>query len=321
MKTLKGLDGLLALPRSAIVSVGNYDGVHQGHLRLLDICRQLKDASPDSPITVVTFEPHPLTVLRPEAAPPRISTHEQRRDLLAGLGVDYLVELPPDRVVLNLSAESFWEILHDRIHASHLVEGDDFNFGKGRCGDIAHLRQWAAGSSLQLHVADEVSVVLTNQHIVEVHSSLIRWLVAQGRVRDAAVCLSRPFALRGLVVKGYQRGRTIGFPTANLECPGQLLPADGVYAGRCELDGRVYPAALSVGTLPTFGEYRRQVEAYLVGFDGDLYGRTINVDVIDWLRDQAKFPSIELLKTQLHADVRRTAHVLGGLPSPAGACL
>ncbi len=303
MKTLKGLDGLLSLPHGAIVSVGNYDGVHVGHLRLLSICRQLKAASPASPLTVVVFEPHPLTVLFPQGAPPRITTHPQKQRLLADLGVEYLVELPPDRTVLNLSAEDFWHVLYERLHVAHLVEGDDFNFGKGRGGNIARLREWASDSSLQLHVADEVTTVLSTLHVVEVRSSLIRWLVAQGRVRDAAICLSRPYAFEGLVVKGYQRGRTIGFPTANFDCADQLLPADGVYAGRCEVDGRIFPAAVSIGTLPTFGDYKRQVEAYLVGFDGDLYGRTLSVDVLDWLREQVRFPSIDALKTKLHSDV------------------
>ena len=306
MKTLKGLEGLLSLPHGAIVSVGNYDGVHVGHLRLLSICRELKAASPASLIAVVTFEPHPLTVLFPQGAPPRLTTHQQKQRLLTALGVDYLVELPPDKSVLNLSAEDFWNILHDRLQVAHLVEGDDFNFGKGRGGNIARLREWASQSSLQLHVADEVSVVLTTLQVVEVRSSLIRWLVAQGRARDAAICLSRPYAFEGLIVKGYQRGRTIGFPTANFDCGDQLLPADGVYAGRCEVDGHLFPAAVSIGTLPTFGECKRQVEAYLVGFEGDLYGRTLSVDVLDWIREQVKYHSVQALKTKLYSDVTET---------------
>ena len=310
MKTLQGMDGLLSLPHGAIVSVGNYDGVHVGHLRLLSMCRELKDASPASPIVVVTFEPHPLTVLFPQGAPPRLTTHQQKQRLLAGLGVEYLVELPPDQTVLNLSAEDFWHVLHERLQVAHLVEGDDFNFGKGRRGNIACLREWAAASSLQLHVADEVSTVLTTLQVVEVRSSLIRWLVAMGRVRDAAICLSRPYAFEGLIVKGYRRGRTIGFPTANFDCSDQLLPADGVYAGRCEVDGCFYPAAVSIGTLPTFGECKRQVEAYLVGFDGDLYGRTLSVDVLDWIREQVRFSSIDTLKAKLYSDVTETQRML-----------
>jgi riboflavin kinase/FMN adenylyltransferase len=147
--------------------------------------------------------------------------------------------------------------------------------------------------------------------VAPVSSSLVRFLVACGRVREAAICLGRPYALEGPVVKGFQRGRTIGVPTANLDCRDQLVPADGVYAARCAVGGTTYPVALSVGTMPTFaGENPRQVEAFLLGFSGDLYGHVLQVEVLDWVREQWKLPSIDALKRQIAKDVEEVRRVV-----------
>jgi riboflavin kinase/FMN adenylyltransferase len=234
-----------------------------------------------------------------------------KHEWLAAAGVDYLVELPPTPEVLNVTAERFWELLRDDVKPSHLVEGASFNFGKGRAGTIDRLREWCAASDVQLHEVDGVTVPLLNLQIVPVSSSLVRWLIASGRVRDAAICLGRPYLLRGPVVQGHQRGRTIGVPTANLNVTEQLIPAEGVYAARCAIDGTPYAAALSIGTMPTFGDHPPQVEAHLIGYTGDLYGRTLDLEVIDWLRDQMKFPGVEALKAQLARDIA-TAKQLAG---------
>jgi riboflavin kinase/FMN adenylyltransferase len=156
---------------------------------------------------------------------------------------------------------------------------------------------------MQVHVVEELEVVISSLHIVEVRSSLIRWLLAHGRARDAALCLGRPYALRGPVIKGFQRGRQLGMPTANIDCSDQLIPADGVYAGRCTIAGRTYPAGISIGTLPTFNEVTRQVEGHLLGFDGDLYGQTIEFELTDFLREQIKFFDVEQLKTRMWRDM------------------
>jgi riboflavin kinase/FMN adenylyltransferase len=157
-----------------------------------------------------------------------------------------------------------------------------------------------------------VSVPLLDLQMVEVSSSLIRWLTAHGRVRDAAICLGRSYALRGEVIMGHQRGRTIGVPTANLRVADQLVPIDGVYAGRSTIDGNTYAAAVSIGTMPTFGENDRQVEAHLIGFDGDLYGRVIEVELVDWVREQWKFSGLEALKSQLRRDITYAAECAKG---------
>jgi riboflavin kinase/FMN adenylyltransferase len=303
MNILEGIQGLKHAPPGSVMSIGNFDGLHRGHWHLLDIGRELRQRTPGSRLIVVTFEPHPLTVLRPQAVPPRLTTPQMKRKLLEEAGVDDLVILPPTRDVLNLTAEQFWNILVHDARPAHLVEGANFNFGKGRGGTIERLREWSRDSQILLHVIDEIEVALLDLQIVDVSSSVIRWLLAHGRVRDAAICLGRPYALDGEVVPGDARGRTIGVPTANLQCADQLVPADGVYAGRCTIDGACYPAAISIGTNPTFYGSRRQVEAHLLGFAGGLYGRALSLEFMDWVREQMRFPGVDALKSQIARDL------------------
>lgn len=303
MDVLEGLTGLRQLPPGGVLSVGNFDGLHRGHAEILARARALRDASPGMKTAVVTFEPHPLTVLRPQAAPPRLASPALKRALIERAGVDQLVVLAPQPEVLDLSAEAFWQILRDDVRPAHLVEGESFNFGKGRGGNIQRLREWSTGTGVTLHVVSPVAAPLLDMQLAPVSSSLIRWLIARGRVRDAGICLGRAYALEGEVVRGHQRGRTIGVPTANLDCLDQLIPADGVYAGRCDVDGTTYPVALSIGTMPTFGDNRRQVEAHLLGFSGDLYGQHLRVEITDWVRDQLKFAGVESLKAQMARDI------------------
>jgi riboflavin kinase / FMN adenylyltransferase len=306
MQVLDGLMGLQQLPPGAIVSIGNFDGVHRGHRHLLERAKRLKQASQAPAIAVVTFEPHPLTVLRPQHVPPRLTPRARKRELLAAAGVDLLVELPPSSEVLNLTAEQFWHILRDQVRPAHLVEGTSFNFGKGRGGTIERLREWASESPIQLHIVDPVQVPLLDMMQVPASSSVARWLLEEGRVRDAAIVLGRAYELEGVIVPGAARGRELGVPTANFKLDGQLIPADGVYAGRCAVDGRDWPAAVSIGTNPTFGDNPRTVEAHLIGFTGDLYGRTLRLQLIDWQREQRAFAGIEALKAWIAQDLRET---------------
>jgi riboflavin kinase / FMN adenylyltransferase len=315
MEVLDGIDGLRRLAPGGVISVGNFDGLHRGHAEILRRARELRDGARDSggaKLAVVTFEPHPLTVLRPEAAPPRLSSATFKRELIEAAGADVLVVLPPSHEVLDLAAEDFWAILRDVVRPAHMVEGESFNFGKGRRGTVPRLREWAAASPVELHIVPPLAVPLLDMQLVPVSSSLIRWLLSQGRVRDAGICLARTYVLEGTVVEGFRRGRTIGVPTANLACGHQLVPADGVYAGRCTVAGRTYPVALSIGTMPTFeGRNPRQVEAHLMGFDGDLYGQTIRVEIADWVREQRKFNGLDALKAQMARDLAYCAERAG----------
>jgi len=299
---LQGITDLPRLPRGCAVSIGNYDGVHRGHAAIIAKMRAL---APGSPIAVITFEPHPLTVLRPQLAPPRLTPPGKKLQLLESLGVTHVLEIPPTRDVLGLEARQFWDMILSAVAPSHVVEGPNFNFGKARGGNVRRMMEWSAGTSTRVHLIEPQEVALLNLSLVEVSSTIIRWLLAHGRVRDAAVCLGRPYSLIGPVIRGFQRGRTIGVPTANLAVQGQLVPDEGVYAGRCVIDGTVYPAAVSIGSLPTFDDDAFQVEAHLLDFSGDIYGRTIEVELLDWLREQRKYSSIESLTLQIQRDIAR----------------
>lgn len=312
MQIAYGLDGLRQLPPAAALSIGNFDGLHVGHAAIV---RRLGELAPGGAIAVATFEPHPLTVLRPHLAPPRLTPAPLKRRLLASMGVTHLVELPPTPEVLNLSAEAFWRILRDDVRPAHLVEGPTFNFGKDRGGNVGKLIEWSRGGAIGVHILRPKEAALLDCSLVEISSTLIRFLVANGRVRDAGLCLDRPYTLAGRVVHGFHRGRELGTPTANLQIDDQLIPADGVYAGRCVVDERSYPAAVSIGSNPTFGDPRIQVEAHLLDFSGDLYDQTIEVELLDWIRDQRKYAGAELLIQQIRADVAETRRVVARPPA------
>ena len=294
------MDALRSLPPIGAASIGNFDGVHLGHAKILGEARQLAQGLP---VCVITFEPHPLTVLRPQQAPPRLLDLNDKHKLLCEAGVDYLVELAPSPEVLGVTAEQFWQIIRDDLKPTHLIEGADFHFGRGRVGNIALLRQWCVGTGVELHLVDSIEATLVDLHVVSISSSLIRWLVGNGRMRDAKTCLGRPYTLTGMVVEGFRRGREMGMPTANLRINQQVIPMEGVYAGRCRVDDVVYTAAISVGRPLTFETAEFQIEAHLLGFSGELYGRTLHLEFLDWVRDQRKYENVQALKAQMNRDV------------------
>ncbi len=316
MRILNGLDGLKALAPASALSIGNFDGIHRGHQLILRTCRELVGAT--GRVALVTFEPHPLSVLRPELAPPRLTPLALKEARLQQQGVDDLVILPPSPQVLNLTAEAFWQMLRDEVRPAFLVEGPEFNFGKGRSGTIDRLREWSSGTGVLLREVPPVLVALGDFTIVRVSSSLIRFMLSYGRARDAAICLGQPYVLEGKVQEGFGRGREMNMPTANLNCPDQLIPADGVYAARCTIEGRAWPTALSIGTMPTFGENKLQIEAHLIGFSGNLYGKILQVEVMDWIRDQIKFANIDDLKSRMARDLEWTRDVVARPPSVGG---
>ena len=307
MRILEGFEGLRKLPAGMVLSIGNFDGIHLGHQAIFQKAFSYSKSTGATGFGVVTFEPHPLTVLRPEMVPPRLTLANQKEEIFRQFGVTDLVILSPTSEVLNCTAEQFWAMLRHEVKPTHLVEGNAFTFGKARGGDISRLREWSKNTPVKLDVIEPLSVVLRDKQVVEVSSSLVRWLVSYGRMRDTEICLGRPYTLEGKVIKGNQRGRTIGVPTANLYCPIQMIPADGVYGGFTSVNGIKYPTAISIGTLPTFGDNQRQIEAHLIGFTGDLYDQTIRVSITNWIRDQRKFQSIDALKEQLSRDIAEAA--------------
>ncbi|MDB5325365.1 MAG: ribF [Phycisphaerales bacterium] len=300
MQRWTGIDGLQSIPKGAVLSVGNFDGVHTGHDAILRAMREAGGSS--SPIAVATFEPHPLTVLRPDLVPPRLSPLAMKERLLAERGVSHLVLLPPTPEVLGLTAMAFWEILRDGVRPKRIVEGQSFNFGRDRSGTIEKLIEWSAGSGIIVDRRPAHAVHVGEADIV-VSSSIIRALLLEGRVEEAGRCLGRGYEMEGEVVLGFQRGRTIGVPTANLKIDDQLVPAEGVYAGRVTIVGRGYAAAVSIGSTPTFEQRRSQIEVHVIGFHGELYGQRLAVSLSHRLRDQMKFPSVDALKIQLKEDI------------------
>jgi riboflavin kinase/FMN adenylyltransferase len=286
------------------VTIGAYDGVHLGHRALLrDLCERAQ--ADELSTVVVTFDRHPASVVRPESAPRQLTDLDQKLDLLAACGIDRTLVVPFDRDRADESAEDFVkEILVDTLQARLVVVGEDFHFGHGRKGNVALLTELG-----QRYGFEVVGVGLTGDDQDAVSSTRIRTLVAAGDVGEVAKLLGRPHEVRGEVVHGDGRGGPeLGFPTANLQISEEIaLPADGIYAGYfTREDGSRYRAAISVGRRPTFyapGETSVLVEAYLLHFEGDLYGEMGRVAFVGRLRNELKFESVEALITQMHQDV------------------
>jgi riboflavin kinase/FMN adenylyltransferase len=289
------------------ISIGAFDGVHLGHASLVRTARSA--VGDEGRVVVLAFEPHPLRTIRPGHAPAQLSNFSQRRRWLRDAGADEVVALEPTIDLLSRSPREFL----DRVCREHspevIVEGPDFRFGRGRSGSVETLRQHERTYGYRTIVIDDVTTALSDHTLVRVASSLARWLVRHGRVRDALALLGRPYELECKVVPGDGRGAAaLGVATANLDHGAYLLPADGIYLGAgTDPDGATFPAAVSVGTKPTFGEHPRVCEAHLLGFDGRAgeYGWTITLEIHDWLRDQIAYASAELLIEQIHRDIAR----------------
>ncbi len=285
------------------ITIGNFDGVHLGHVQLVRIARSA--VGDDGRVVVMSFDPHPSAVLH-DRPPGRLTTFEERSRLLTEAGADEVVQLPPTREFLGQEPEEFLTAIIDPFRPQVIIEGPDFRFGRERTGDLDTLRELEARHGYRTIAIDPVELLLTDHSRIRVSSTMIRWLIERGRVRDAAALLGRPCELAGAVVSGDRRGRDIGVPTANLDHVDRLLPGDGIYAGFATApDGRWFRAAISVGTKPTFGDHQRLCEAHLVGYDGPLddYGWTLRLRITDWIRDQVRYHGIEPLTAQIKRDI------------------
>jgi riboflavin kinase/FMN adenylyltransferase len=311
-----GDDAALAAARAAgaVVTIGAYDGVHLGHQAVLRLVRELADAR-GFEAALVTFDRHPAEVVRPESAPRLLTTLEQRLELLDATGdLDLCWVLTFDEARSKEAAEDFVrEVLVDGIGARLVVVGADFHFGHRRGGNVPLLERM--GAELGFEVLGLGLVAVEGEASGAPYSSTrIRELLAKGDVAEAARLLGRPHEVRGVVERGDQRGAEhLGFPTANLTVPERIcLPADGVYAGTFVAEDEVErPAAISVGTRPTFYEDGDVlVEAYVLDFDGDLYGQRVKVRFREWVRGQERFDSTEALVEQMNADVEATRRIL-----------
>src|SRR5262245_31966740 len=299
MKVYRGIDNIAAC-RNGFVSIGNFDGVHRGHQSMIAALTR-SAARHSAPAVIFTFDPHPIALLRPGQSPPPLSTTERKLELLAQYPVDAVLVYPTDQALLHLSPRDFFDrIITGRLQARGLVEGPNFFFGHDRAGNIETLRDYCEAARMELEIVPPVTV---GDHLVS--STEIRKLIADGRVREAAELLDYTYRVSGTVVRGAERGRSIGFPTANLEGIRTVLPRDGVYAGRVQVGSAWYAAGINLGPNPTFADQDRKLEAHLINFAGDLYGARLALEFIDRLRDTVRFENVEQLKAQLAMDIER----------------
>lgn len=355
-----------------VLIIGNFDGVHRGHLALLEHGVELARRA-GGELVIMTFEPHPAAILTPDRVPATLTPLDEKLCLLERAGASAAVVVRSEPGFFSISAEDFIrEIIVGRFHPRACVEGENFRFGRHRQGDEAMLMSAGARHGFDVYVVPPVRAALGGHPDTVISSSLVRHLLASGNVDRAALCLGRPYALLGTVRHGLGRGRTLGFPTANVATEGQLVPAEGVYAGRAFVNVRgrqveargdrgsgfgvqgsgfrvqgsgnpqqregergstedagaaartdrepgvgmdgPFAAAVSIGRTPTFAENELLIEAHLLDFDGDLYGQTMRLELVDWIRDQRRFESVEALKAQIHEDLEA---VRAAIPAPA----
>ena len=310
MDVIRQTNGLTPPPGGHVVTIGFFDGVHLGHQAVIRSAQAWGERI-GLPVAVVTFEPHPAQVLRPDSAPKLLTDIDQKLGLLESLGVDATVVVPFDQTRANETADEFVDsVLVRALDAKVIVVGGDFHFGKNRGGSIELLEAVGADHGFEVEGIN----LFSQTGLSPVSSTLIRLAVSEGRVDDAAEMLGRTHTVKGLVVKGDQRGRTIGFPTANVAVPNQLImPGDGVYAGwYLRPDRSRHPAAINIGKRPTFvqGAEHSVVEAHLIDFNDDLYGELAEVELVQRLRAEQRFDGIEALIAQLQRDVSQASALL-----------
>jgi riboflavin kinase/FMN adenylyltransferase len=307
MRIIRDWRGLAADETGAAVALGNFDGVHRGHQAVIAAAREAADTG--APLGVVTFDPHPRRYFQPDAAPFRLMTAGQQARALASLGVDLLYVLPFDADMVAMSARTFArEVLSDGLGVAHVAAGFDFTFGAKRSGDANALRalgdEFGFGVSIAPPLADETGY--------KISSSAVRQALEQGHPERAADLLGRPFAIEGVVEEGRKLGRTLGFPTANVELGRYLRPRLGVYATRTRLaDGRVVNGVANIGRNPAAGLVEPRLEVWLFDFDGDLYGQTIETELVAFQRPERDFDSLEALTAQVMADAEEARRILG----------
>lgn len=299
--------------RGGAVSIGNFDGVHVGHQRILEeLVRAARRVG--GPAVAITFDPSPAAVLRPEQAGARLTPVPERLRLLGKFGVDAAIVVRPDPSFLSMGPEVFVErVLFENLHAKAVVEGPDWRFGKGRAGDIALLARLGERYDYKVVLVRPLQMKVPDGQNVAVNSTLIRWLLAAGSIAEVNRLLGRPYVLFGTVVKGAGRGTKLGFPTINLDCGDQALPADGIYAARCKVDDRWLAAAVHMGPAPTVGRASRTIEAHLLGDKiGDLHGKSVVLECRERLRDIVHFGSLDELVAQMKRDVQSAKKAVPG---------
>jgi riboflavin kinase/FMN adenylyltransferase len=288
------------------VTIGVFDGVHRGHQKIIARAVELGQEL-GVPSVVITFDPHPIEVIRPGSHPPMLTDPRFKADLVEELGVDAFLVLPFTVDFMRLTAAEFVHaVLVEKLHASAVVVGENFRYGNGGAGTVQSLTDDGRRFGFSVE-----PFPLQGEGGRTWSSTYVRSCVAAGDMRGAAEALGREHRVHGIIVRGDRRGREIGFPTANLEpLPWSAIPADGIYAGRLARGKDLLPAAISIGTNPTFQGDERRVEAFVLDFDGDLYGEHVGLAFTERLRDTVRFPSVGDLVAQMELDVARTREIV-----------
>ena len=308
MRTIRGWRGLKPEDKGACVAFGSFDGVHLGHQRVIRLAEQAaRDLG--APLGVISFEPHPWRWFHPDDPPFLLTTPQQQAERFAALGVERSYVLPFDDHLAGLSAEEFAaEVLAEGLGVRHVVVGFDASFGRGRTGDGDMLQ--ALGEQLGFGVT--IAPPLADEAGDKLSSTAARRALQDGHPETAAAILGRPFAIEGVVEEGRKLGRTLGYPTANVALGEYVRPRLGIYATRTRLpDGRILDGASSVGENPTVGAVEARLEVYLLDFDEDIYGQTLETELIAFLRPELKFASVEEMISQIGADVDQARRLLG----------
>jgi riboflavin kinase/FMN adenylyltransferase len=299
MEVFRNIEDFRRPELKTVVTMGNFDGIHLGHQALVgNAVTEAKQWGTKS--VVFTFEPHPLKLLAPERAPQMIVNHQDKMDMLQGLGVDAVIVQTFDHRFASIQAEDFVRrYLLERLNLSKIWLGSDLRFGRARKGSAEDLIRW--GTELGFGVGI-VEPILVQGH--RISSSRIRQLIEQGSVDEVQPMLGRYHFISGKVVSGFRRGRNMGFPTANLAANTELLPGDGIYATSLQLQNRCWLSVSSVGRNPTFGEGSRTIEPFILDFVGDIYGESVKLTFVQRIREERMFAQIEDLVTQMHEDVQ-----------------
>src|SRR5512132_3502144 len=292
-----------------VLALGNFDGLHRGHLKIIERVRRGAAEHGGTPMAM-TFDPHPSRVVRPDKAPPLLMTKEQRLEALEHAGIAAVAVVRFTHELSQWDPETFVRtVLAEWLRVSEVWVGANFLFGHDRSGNFSTLRTLGQRYGFR---ADKIDPVRYKEFVVS--STRVRRLVAEGRMDEAGALLGHQFYVDGRVVAGKRRGRELGFPTANLETDNELLPPNGVYATMTTIDGIVHPSITNVGLRPTFGDTTKtMIEAYVLGFHGDLYGRQVRLGFVQRLRDERKFEDVDALRAQIEADVRRAERLFAQL--------
>ncbi len=321
MNIIHDIQNLEQTPKNCVLTIGNFDGVHIGHRQIIDVAKQQAQKR-NTCIVSMTFEPHPVAILHPEKAPGVLTPLKLKQHLLTQIGIDYLIVLESRPELLSLSPKAFVDkILAKKIKPALIVEGEDFNFGARREGNIETLRQIGSRKGFEVLGVPPKKATLSTGQTVKVSSTIIRYMLESGHVADATATLSRPYRIMQKITPGRGIGKKLGFPTLNMEPPQQILPAEGVYAGFVEIEdsceqllttARKWPAAFSIGQARTFGpEFPVLIEAHLLTTETtDAKDKWMTMDFVRKIRNQHKFSNSEQLSKQIEKDCRQAKQIL-----------